>query len=763
MDVRNYFGCYSGYFWHWEDDGEVLAIPGGNTIAYREHIVHILDMMVPFGIPSFGALLLAIIATNSSAKNDIQDVKDRMIEHDTNPDIILEPAIAFLQTLSSLPIAYKQGMKRAMIFRTIFDGCHNSIGSKSAKMLHSYVESSSIHIKELVNDDSFSDNIYRKDFRTIALLNDKFKTVDDILQAVAGLDEFEKTIELPEAETEEIKNDGSFIDGLLNNEKTFYIGALIKRLWSGLNIPFHTSLPSKRPMGGFSDITNKGDFDRLLISEFANDDMVLLSRLANNEALYLEREKPPTNDIMQRKVLIDLSLKNWGTPKTLAYAIAIALSEHPKNKMKCEAYGLGRHSISISLDGVDNVISSLQLIYDSIHAAKGLEHFFKENPKHEAQDIFFITEATTLKEPEVLKVLNDHNRINYLVLTNSNGTLDIYKKQHNSRKHIQHMELPLHELWQKKPTHAPKKTNDTNYPLLIKTPTKYQDILNIGEELFLITKDHMLLRMYERKMYNRSNAWEIMHRSIPYGVTYTLGKTSSKEYVLLSYHNQDKTFTILNITTQKSISFMFGSEEVGILPTQPYFYNDHFYFKTHYSAYSISLEGNICEIEREVHKKHFSECYTSPEELAKRLTAGKAPFRNITDIYINSNDDLVFNIHELSVQNDGSLTLKPKLNTSLTNNKETIQATLEYDTFTFPDGSTITNTKAGILVLRSSESTIPTIYISAYVNASLAAATQDFFAGNIFYNKQLPVKPIKTFYNSYIYQFIQTTKTRSSL
>ena len=44
-------------------------------------------------------------------------------------------------------------------------------------------------------------------------------------------------------------------------------------------------------------MTNKGDFHRMLLSEFANEDDVFINRVANNEALYIQREIPPEENI----------------------------------------------------------------------------------------------------------------------------------------------------------------------------------------------------------------------------------------------------------------------------------------------------------------------------------------------------------------------------------------------------------------------------------------------------------------------------------
>ena len=67
------------------------------------------------------------------------------------------------------------------------------------------------------------------------------------------------------------------------------------------------------PLGvRFSDITNRGPLDRLLLTEIAHDDFTLAVRVALNEALYLRRESPRTPQAFTRVLLIDAGIRMWG-------------------------------------------------------------------------------------------------------------------------------------------------------------------------------------------------------------------------------------------------------------------------------------------------------------------------------------------------------------------------------------------------------------------------------------------------------------------
>ncbi len=62
-----------------------------------------------------------------------------------------------------------------------------------------------------------------------------------------------------------------------------------------VHLPRPLLQPDDIPVGGVSDISNRGTIDRLLLSELAQDDEMLTTRVAMNEVMYLRRETPPQN------------------------------------------------------------------------------------------------------------------------------------------------------------------------------------------------------------------------------------------------------------------------------------------------------------------------------------------------------------------------------------------------------------------------------------------------------------------------------------
>ncbi|HTI91439.1 MAG TPA: hypothetical protein VL727_12675, partial [Puia sp.] len=129
--------------------------------------------------------------------------------------------------------------------------------------------------------------------------------------------------------------------------------------------------------------------------------------------------------------------------------------------------------------------------------------------------------------------------------------------------------------------------------------------------------------------------------------------------------------------------------------------------------------------------------------------------KNIHNIYINQQGNLVFNKHELVLSKAGHIQLL-----SAARESREAAVTADWDVtrneFTFPGGGRIRVHRAGMIILQG----LCPVYIPAVLDASLAAATDKHFAGNIYYypisSKQSLIKmSTQDFYQENIRSFIQ--------
>ncbi|WP_281232527.1 ribosomal protein L7/L12 [Flavobacterium gelatinilyticum] len=597
MEFQRYFQSYKDYFWEWENQifsedsvFETLTIPNGQTIGYEKFVFEILEFLSDDSLPPFGTLLLAIIATNPGNAEAVAMIENlakskelkKTFQHQNF--FRVGASIDFLKLLASLPDEYKTGEKRLQLFQTIFHKCHNRISTEKAKLFLDEYRDYRHHLSRAAVKDEFNESNFIKDFRTLALLKAKFPTVKSILDEMENTPQKEVEEKLGEEVLEEEKlteNPPDFVQQLIEDDRTFQVGSLIKRLWSGLNIPLHHNHPSEQPLGGISDLTNKGDFDKLVISEFAYDDDVFMSRIANNEALYIQREVPPQADKFERILLIDSSLKNWGNPKILSYASAIAIAAHPKTDIKCRFFVLGEHFDEIALDNVSEVIAALGKLSGKLDSAAGIEAFFRVNKIDSSkQEVFLFSSEDSLKLTPMQKVLNDYfNEIRYVFEMQLEG-IKVHKNQNKGRKLLQHIIMPLDELWQREKKSKPKQSQKTDFevmPLLYPVERNYDTIFHDGKNFYNYIKGNLFA--FVDNAFDKG--FEKKASGIPFGNgEFAIKRNHLGQEILLYYycdllvHN----ISILNLQTRelKSETLDISALKGGNISV--YVFDDEFYF-----------------------------------------------------------------------------------------------------------------------------------------------------------------------------------------
>ncbi|MFA9214842.1 MAG: TonB family protein [Candidatus Methylacidiphilales bacterium] len=753
----SYFKVTPKYFWQWEENGNVISIPNGSTIAYRAYAADVLNYLAIQGLPPFGALLLSIIATNEKGGdllNIVTSIITKNLKDSKSIDII--DGVAFLKLLTQLPNEYKNGNKRLLLFQAIFQDCHNITSTKKAKHICQFI-SKNTEINFDHNKSGTVDYIIARDFKTLDIIYKKLNTVEAILNEMASVTELPQIVELEEPAITETNTQKDYIDELIDNPKTFHSGSLVRRIWSGLNIPFQSVLPSKQSLGGISDLTNKGDFDKLLISEFANDDLVFLSRIANNEALYIQREIPPQNNQMQRIILIDVSLKNWGTPKVIAFATMLAIAKHPKSNITCTAFTIGNYYKPINFEDINGVIEGLQNLEGSINAGKGLIAYLTENKPNAETEIFVITEPTTLKQVEMLKALNDFQKeIAYIIHPDSDGNIDIYKKQQSSKKHIQHILLPLNEIWKKQPKPTKTETSsdfymEQNFPLLFGKPSRNNIYLNLDEEYFLVSPEKILYRKCNGA--DGKSGWDLMDADLPFKPSHSaIGKLENGEILIFLFKNNIKTFVILNVNT--------GAKLKDSIFNWKNYYGDSLFFEDNAFVYKgntycwkiDAITGSVEQIDNTIIVEPEENPLTSKATIIDQYS-NFSILKNVNKIQINLLNNLVLNgIHEICFfEGRDSISFD-----EISNNQfEATADKLTENVFSFFEGSTITIHKAGLLIFKSNNTTIPTFYIPTILLHNIAAASETEFAGRDYHYKQGTKITVGEFYKKYYKPFME--------
>ncbi|MBB4801936.1 hypothetical protein HNP37_001997 [Flavobacterium nitrogenifigens] len=839
MELEKYVQSFEDYFWEFDsrlssDNGsEVISIPNTFTIAYEEFIFEILEFLSDDGFPPFGSLLLAIIGTNQENEGSIYVISLKAEEKIklnkasyANPEgefFRVGAVIDFLKILSSLPEEYKRGEKRLELFQTIFHDCHKRVSSEKAKkILDEYREKKKNGIK-FQDKQPFNLGNFIKDFRTIALLKAKFPTVQSILDAMANLPQQDLNDKLEDEILEEKKlseNVTDFVDQLIEDDRTFQVGSLIKRLWSGLNIPLHHNHPSQQPLGGISDLTNKGDFDKLVISEFAHDDDVFMSRIANNEALYIQREVPPEADKFQRILLIDVSLKNWGNPKILSFASAIAIARHPKTDIECKVFAVGDSFKEISLDNINEIIYSLGELNGKLECSKGLDAFFKENKiESKNQEVFLFSSEESLKLAPMQKALSDYfSEIKY-VFEMELESIKIFKNHNKGRKMLQHIIMPLDELWVRDHTkkYAVKDLSENTIPLFYPVERTYQNIFSYENESF-VYMNNSLFKFGDEKF---EKGFVKIASNLPFkNGNFAMKVNSEGERILLyNYFNFRQYVSTINLNTYELKNSGDFASEINAGNVKVFEHENEFYFTDNINFWLIDDDFKANKLDgvdiKKVYDNYFQKrsvfvnLFKSSKikyNIIKKLDAAVIEEGNlkINDYYISN---LLFQKYRNFMRKPSEVFFEERVNLILKNKGTSavnlfktlkqftdkspleIKEIIDYDFSVIlsnvnrdeaeklkkeiekngdvcyietqylitADGSKITN-QNGILIFESSNKQIETFYIPFVINIPTAMASKTEFTGNnYFISKEYQQMSMDTevFREKYLNSFIQ--------
>lgn len=451
-EARIYFAPRAEDFWHWADQYRVIEGSKGQTICYREELVSILKELQIIGLMPLEVILLILAAGkeswpitdfmyhtvlpnehlyNSQPIGSAEAIGRYELINDViySVEVKAKPILAALNRISQLPKALRSGAHMVHLIKSI---------TTLSIPLYS-LDKANFFIQELA-----SGRIPEANFVAPVRGDDQLETIRHYLSPLdeiqnlehylrTGLDQELQPLPLPEPE---LQSD-DLMTQLANDPQTTGLARLAKRLIAALNIPPHTQGASDQPLGGVSDISNRGDYDRLLLSELANDDDTLSARLVNNEALYLRRETPPDPQVQERVILVDTSLRLWGTPRVFAVAAALGCALNNPHKAKVTAFALGQEaSAPNALSSKEEVLHFLEKISPVLHPGEALRSFFQQNAVSRQQSLFLITSEEVMADQEFARMLAEfRHRLDYLLVLSRSGELHTYKVG-NGRKSL---------------------------------------------------------------------------------------------------------------------------------------------------------------------------------------------------------------------------------------------------------------------------------------------------------------------------------------
>ncbi|MFT3674334.1 MAG: hypothetical protein QM781_00405 [Chitinophagaceae bacterium] len=585
----------------------------------------------------------------------------------------------------------------------------------------------------------------------------------------------------PEISVPQISSD-DLLTQMAKDRQLAGLAQLTRRLLAVIRVPMHTARQGALSYGGISDISNRGNYDRLLLSELAQDEELLTARLVNHEALFLQREEPPADPRKTRILLVDCSVRMWGQPRVFAFAAALATAQQSTAGIhtRCLLLG-GEKYFEADLQTLEGVRQAFSWLEAGLHCGISLEKIFPEIQSTHNTDIFFFTGDTQLGQRGFLPFWSAYRReMDFLVLVNRNGHIEFMSGRDGAMKRIGEARLDLDTLLSTPIIEVPDISTEIAFykkqltPLL--QPVKNSDSsqhLRIfqfsGKRWLAITKSRrVLVQQYPNKGCDELIA-EIEQGDYHladngYGVLYLL--------VTNDYKKNSWLYTIFlnetRISKSSPLTHLYKSRREYTVN----FYRDVLKISDKYSIRCFDLhtkdllelsdDMSSLENEQPMNCSSFDFRKASPFLGEHRL----AIFYRVSEIAFTAMGQLVVGKHQLIMRNPPQVKFiqctdkhlvavsgKPNAIKHATGNSKISAFVMRW-----PDGSQAITDARGFLHLKSSNPQIPEITIALILESTTACWASDgtgcgstYFFRPDFEN----IIPVQDFYAKYIQAFFR--------
>jgi len=460
---QDYFQPYQNYFWEWEftsgNHSAMAVVVDGPSIAYLDVIKDLIDDLNGDSLPSIGALFLLLYATRPQAKvshldslrHFFQELRSRKTGIKAG-FVTFDSAMKLLHLLRELPEFAKTETNRKIIISSLLKDCIGHLGETSYSQIKKDVYESDFlkqlkKVRKRKND--VPKHVFYQDVRILSVISAQYSSQECVLGLLSKETPLADNKEV-ELELEHIYRLPDFVNILKGNSTLFKAGGLIKYLWSGMNLPKQDENKGHQPLGGVSDLTNTGDFDRILISEFAYSEDVFLSRLVNHEILFLDRETPPQKQIKTSIYLLDISLTTWGVPKIIELALFLSFVSQKKSNHNNRLVLIGEEAKEEPFSTLNDLINVHNSIDGCLLSTQGIQTFLEAYELDKQTEVVVLTSNESYEMLEFQKEINAYREKIDLVITASRfGEIKVWSYAELEKYIIKDLTIPLKELWEK--------------------------------------------------------------------------------------------------------------------------------------------------------------------------------------------------------------------------------------------------------------------------------------------------------------------------
>jgi hypothetical protein len=380
VPARRYLAPRTASLWRWDAAAaEAVVWTEGGTIAFRQELLPVLARLAKRGLPPMNALVWLLGACRESwpeAANRLASQAgmlasvDRCDLPDWLPQLMvqLDAVHQMPAELRTLPAA------KAELAAMIFESTGYHVGPDDAyrivRVLAEY------HEPGLVASQPGRQNRFSDLLVDLWYLHEGLKRFDWDAFKLRFQTGLEQPVEAADLDLEPAERTRQLIARLQDDEELGGLARIARQLLAAIQLPRAISDREDLPVGGVSDISNRGPLDRLLLGELAHDDLTLAVRVAMNEALYLRRETPPSDPPKHRAVLLDSGVRLWGVPRVFATAVGMALAAGAQRNVRTDLFRAAGDAVErVSLADRAGVVAHLEALEPEAHPGTSLAAF----------------------------------------------------------------------------------------------------------------------------------------------------------------------------------------------------------------------------------------------------------------------------------------------------------------------------------------------------------------------------------------------------
>ncbi|GEM_PF-5872627 len=422
--AESYFAAPGTHWWRWSKDGSFVELASGKSVSPQQQIFQLLQSLAPQGLPPLDLVILFLVALR-------QEVDELLAELSDFPE-----TQAIVQEMQRLGCFREENStsKQSACADFLFSKLDQRGSPEEAKQIVERMRE--IDFRYLNSD------VVARELKHEVL--NKLKTLSSLSPEQAELHAESGFDALPEPEALDLDFAGSLrgmLEEMAQEAEWAPLEELTRQALAALSLPKRLSESQSLPDGGYQDISNRGDLDRLLPGELAYDDELLLLRLSQGEALFLERERPPHQPAAREVLLLDNGIRMWGEPKmlSLASALAIGCQLEPGQHLRIlRPAGEGLEPVHLqSRDGLTDYLYSTEAHLEFPAAAI---QFVEEHPE---DTVMLVTEKNCLAHLIQRGAFAQRKAPLYVILVDYHAQVEIHQWSNSGLKLLRQASLDL--------------------------------------------------------------------------------------------------------------------------------------------------------------------------------------------------------------------------------------------------------------------------------------------------------------------------------